>query len=173
MDFLDKLHKLEQQQAYQRWKTAHPLSYLAHIFVMIGKEKGIVAMQWQVGFYNENSTMTTFESLDGSDGFSIKEDEEIFQEEQQKILGVDTSRVHQTLDGVSQACHDLQEKKYPAEKPVKKVMVLQATKNHGLIINVTYITQSFKTLNIKIDAETGEIKEEGLHEVFSFDKGDK
>ncbi|MBI2146979.1 hypothetical protein HYU19_00700 [Candidatus Woesearchaeota archaeon] len=173
MDFLSKLRQLESQQIYKAWESSHPHSYLAHLFVMIGEEKGKVGMQWQVGYYNENDTMTTFESMDDDSSFTIQEDEQIFKEDAERIIAVDTKHVRQTIDSVAALCHDLQEKKYPAERPVKKVMVLQATKEHGLVVNVTYVTQTFKTLNIKVDAESGSIREDGLHDMFSFDKGDK
>lgn len=177
MDFKDKLHQLEQAQAYQEWKTSHPQSYLVHFFVMIGKEErqgqSETMMEWQIGFLNTNDTITSFESINDDPQFGIREDEAIFRPDQQNIPEVIISEVHETIESIAATCHELQKKKYPAEIPLKKIMVLQFIHGLGLVVNVTYITLTLKTLNIKINATTGAIVEDGLHDVFSFDKGNK
>lgn len=177
MDFKEKFHQLEQAKVYQEWKASHPQSYLTHIFVMIGKEDGKkdgkTIMEWQIGLYNRNETITSFESLDDEPMFGIREDEAIFKPDQETIPKVMISDLHETIESVAATCHDLQKKKYPAELPIKKIMVLQCIHGLGLVVNVTYVTQTLKTLNIKINASTGVVVEEGLHDMFSFDKGDK
>ena len=65
--------------------------------------------------------------------------------------------------------HDIQHNNYPSELPVKKIVVLQ-TIEEGQVYNVTYVTSGLKTLNIKMDSRTGEVKSEKLEQVFKFGK---
>ena len=51
---------------------------------------------------------------------------------------------------------------------MKEVVILQNL-DVGQVWNITYITKSFQTLNIKIDAETGDVLEDKLHQIFSMD----
>ena len=54
--------------------------------------------------------------------------------------------------------------------PIKTIAILQNIKPHGNIWNLTYITQAFNTLNMKIDASTGKILDHNHSSIFSFRK---
>ena len=53
---------------------------------------------------------------------------------------------------------------------MKIIMLIQNHNKLGNIWNITYVTESFKTLNIKIDAASGKIVRDELIELFQFKK---
>ena len=65
----------------------------------------------------------------------------------------------------------LQKEKYSVHNPVKIIVILQ-TIPEGTVYNITYITQSFKTLNIKVSAITGDIVADKLLSIFDFKGGE-
>src|SRR3989344_2458059 len=53
---------------------------------------------------------------------------------------------------------------------IKTIAILQNIKELGNIWNITYVTEAFNTLNMRIDASTGKVLEHKLSSVFSFRK---
>jgi uncharacterized protein YpmB len=54
------------------------------------------------------------------------------------------------------------------EIPTKKIFILQ--QKESPIWNITYLTQSLNILNMKINAETGQIIEEKIESAMNFQK---
>jgi hypothetical protein len=54
------------------------------------------------------------------------------------------------------------------EIPSKKIFILQ--QKESPIWNITYLTQSLNILNMKINAETGQIMEEKIESAMNFQK---
>lgn len=54
------------------------------------------------------------------------------------------------------------------EIPSKKIFILQ--QKESPIWNITYLTQSLNILNMKINAETGQIIEEKIESAMNFQK---
>ena len=80
------------------------------------------------------------------------------------------------IDKLKVACRDawkisdkIQKEKYPFLIPLKKITILQKL-DIGQLWNITYITSSFKTLNIKVDSETGNILKHGMMDVFKVER---
>ena len=61
----------------------------------------------------------------------------------------------------------LQQEKYPNEKSIKDIVVLQALEV-GQIYNITFVTQTFKTLNIKLDSSTCKLISDELISLIKF-----
>ncbi|MBW3022928.1 hypothetical protein KY308_02405, partial [Candidatus Woesearchaeota archaeon] len=57
--------------------------------------------------------------------------------------------------------------KYKTHIPIKRIAILQHLPI-GQVWNITYVTQSFNTLNIKINAETKEIVSDKLVSIVQF-----
>jgi len=125
-----------------------------------------VKQEWQIGYYDPDADKITAFSV--SDDVVKNPDSEVFKKDK-KVLELEPSKVKITLDKTLEKAKKLQKTVYSQHTPVKKVVILQKL-SLGQVWNVTYITQTFKTLNIKIDAESGEVIKHDLIELFRFDK---
>ena len=54
---------------------------------------------------------------------------------------------------------------------MKKIIAIIQNLDKEQIWNVTFLTQSFKTLNLKIKSDNGEIIEKKLDSLFKIEKG--
>jgi len=152
------IEKLENNEKFKEWKTTHPDSYLAHFFKMFGKDEP------QLGYYNKDGTITTFII---ADEITILPEAKVLQEHKQKLEPLETDKIKLSLDDAMQKAEDIQKKEYPQDTPIKKFAIIQHLEI-GQVFNITFLTQTFNTLNIKIDSETGEIKEKSLKKLMEF-----
>lgn len=163
----DLLSKLEASEPFKSWQKSNPDACLAHLFCMVEKD----ASSWQAGYHDTKmDTITSFD-IDG-DTVTIRPPESIFKKEGMNVKELEREKIMVDLDDVLATAKELQERKYPSEKPIKRIIVLQ-TFTVGPVYNVTYVTKSFKTLNMKISSETGKVVEDQLAAIFSFDNGEK
>jgi len=170
----DLFHSLESKEEYRKWHKSHAKSYLAHILVVLdGGDPDLSGIEkitnWQIGFYNPNDTLACFDMKDSQ--FNVEEEAKIFKKPGDKVQKLDLKKVKIDLSKALEEMKSLQTKKYPQSMPVRKFIVLQNSNEFGLVYNTTYITRTMETLNIKINAETGETSEECLHKLFDMDAG--
>lgn len=166
MHVKDILSQLEKSSAFESWRKQNPHAYLAHLFCMI--EKG--GMSWQAGYYDKDADAIT--SFDIGDAVTMHPPEEIFKKEGAKVKELVRDNITIDLEQALDTAKELQQRKYPAEMPLKIIVVLQ-TLSVGQVYNITYVTKGFKTLNMKISTETGKVVDEQLAPIFSFEKGDR
>ncbi len=163
MEFKEALKNLESSDEYKKWRNGDSGSYLSHAFTMADPS---LKEEWQLGYYNKDSDAVTTFSVSGS---VLKNPEaEVFKDEK-KILPLDRGKVKLTYKEAIDKAENIQKEKYPAHSSFKKIVILQNLEI-GQVWNITYITNTFKTLNMKIDAETGEIKKHELMEFFRIEK---
>ena len=130
---------------------------------MIAKD---VQADWQLGYYNpSNDTLTSFTV---NDKVIQNPDAEIFKNKT-KVQKLDVDKVKINLDEALSKSEKLQKEKYSVHDPLKKIVILQNL-DMGQVWNITYVTQTFKTLNIKINSETGEIVKYDLIDLFKVEK---
>lgn len=157
----DKIERLKSTDAFKEFKEQFPESKLVHVFHLPKEDV------WQVGYYDsDDGRVHTFEV-----GEEIQRNpaDKPFQEEAKDIARLDIDAVDITFKEALEKAGDVQKERYPSELPMKRIVVLQHL-DQGQIYNITFVTQTFKTLNIKIDAKTGEVKDESLAPLISFDK---
>lgn len=164
MDVTEVLQNLEQSTSFKNWRKSNKLDYFVHAFklLMDGTDD-----EWQLGFYNrEKDTITTFVT----DGIKValREDEEVFKKDKNSILEVKMDNVNVLFEKIMATAGHYQWKKYPKESSIKKIAILQNIKRYGIVWNITFITQTFNALNMKINASTGKIIEEKLAPIISF-----
>jgi hypothetical protein len=152
------LEKLENSKEYKEWKNTHQDSYLAHFFKMFGKDEP------QLGYYNKDGTITTFVI---ADEITIIPEAKVLQENKKKLEPLELSKIKLSLDDAMQKAENLQKQEYPQDTPIKKFAIIQHLEV-GQVFNITFLTQTFNTLNIKLDSETGEIKEKSLKKLMEF-----
>jgi uncharacterized membrane protein YkoI len=162
MDLHETLAKLTRSAVFKDWHKKNPAYFLAHAFVMLDEaNKGI----WQIGFYNpEKERMVTF----------IVSDKEVKHTEEQEVLRTEAEILplkaedvtHSVEDALKTAKQCLQEN-YRGEIPIKEFFIIQHAEGHAMF-NITFFTQSLKTINIKIDAKTGKIFKHTMQSLAEF-----
>lgn len=163
MKLKETLDKIEKDAKFKEWKQENKKSYLSYAFCTLSGDE---TENWQLGYYSgEKDRMTTF-SL--ADELAISPEEEVFKKEDMMVKEIDIGKIKLDLKSAIEKIKKLQEESYPKEEPIKKIIILQNLENLGNVWNITYITRAFNTLNIKLDAENGEVLSHKLSSIFSF-----
>lgn len=145
MDLKKQKQDIEATTFFKEWKQKHSITYLAHFFIL--SETDI-----QLGYYEPNTdTMWTFSSGNSK----ITEDKEIFKE-QKTIPELDMTKVVVSSEEAKQKAQQYQKEKYPSDPISREIIVLQTLDNKA-VYNMTLITLTFKMLNLRIDATTGNV----------------
>lgn len=158
------LEKLEKSAEFKKRKSKDFI--LTHIFFMKSESE---LSPVQIGFYDKKKDMLTSFVIDESGKIETVPESEVFKKENDILKEIDLKKFkidHKKADSISEG---LQSRKYPQEAAIKKIFILQHL-DIGQVWNVTFVTRNFKTLNIKIDAETGEILSDKLVSIISFQK---
>lgn len=150
MNIRDLVSIIEESPVFQTWKKTHKKSYLVHFFTMA--DDGLVT--WEVGFYNSDDTISSFAVM--GEQVELNDSAQIFKKTAQPIPPLDITKVHTHFAEILEQAFDFAKTNYPKEQEVKRVVLLQHSES-GQIWNITFITASFKTLNMKFDADTGKL----------------
>jgi uncharacterized membrane protein YkoI len=138
---------MELNQALQKVKEHE--GFLAHAFIMLDDTS---LNSWQLGFYHNKKIITfiiqndTVTSLPPADMLSSGS-------EVQELL---VANVSLTVTQALEKADSEKKEKYAAEVIMKTFCIIQVI-DARTVYNVTFFTQSFKTINVKIAADTGEI----------------
>ena len=165
MDFKKIIKEIEKSAEFKKWKNENSKAYLAHAFIMTDQQGN---GEWQVGYYNpENELMTKAIIAEGKVDLKC---EEVFKKPDSKVGKLNLAKVKIDHPDAGKLAEELRKKTYTQELPLKTIAILQNIDNYGQVWNMTYFTMKFNTLNIKIDAETGEVKHHELSQLMKFDK---
>lgn len=152
----EKIKQLENSEIFKRWRNSNKNCHLAHVFILFDE---LNKNDWQIGYYNPDDHMiTTF--IVGKE-ISQNPPEEVFKEEEHIVKELLLSKVKIDAEKALETADKLQKEKYKTQIPFKKIAILQHL-DLGQVWNITYVTQSMQTLNIKIDSETGKVKQDHL-----------
>ncbi|MBI1936272.1 hypothetical protein HYS31_07585 [Candidatus Woesearchaeota archaeon] len=166
MDLKPSLEKLQKDDDFRKWKKKAKNTYFSYAF-KIPQEMGM--NDWQLGFYDSKKDKITTFVITG-DNIKIRPEEEIFKKEEAKVNEINLGKVRLTFDNAIAKAAEFQGKKYPKDRTMKTIAILQNIENLGNVWNITYITESFNTLNMKIDASNGKVIEHNLSSILSFRK---
>ena len=167
MELEQAIRKLNGDRQFNSWKKSRANAYFSYAFRMFLDSED----DWQIGYYDkDNDKITTFVVKENA--VDMKSEEDVFKEESTSVLPIDKSKLKLKLDKIMDKAKKFQSSKYPKEIPVKIISILQNLDNIGTIWNITYITASFNTLNMKIKADDGSIAEHKLLPLLSFKKDD-
>lgn len=149
MDINEELGKLFDSDDYRDYKKKYTDSYLVHVFFSKAKSVDII----EAGYYNiKDGSITSFklgkEILLSSTEMPLKDNNS-----KSSIKELDLKKVNYGFNDALSAALKLQKEKYPKESALKEIIVLQDL-GDGPLYNITFITSTFKTLNIKINAKT-------------------
>jgi hypothetical protein len=163
MTFKKALACLSKAKDFKEWKAGNEKAFLSYGFLM---EDPQIKEEWQIGYYNpETEKLASFSIGDNV----IRNPESEMFSETKKVLPVLPEALRVTADEALTKAEKLQKEKYPLHTPFKKILLLQ-TLDMGQVWNITYVTNTFKTLNIKIDSTTGSVLKYDLLDIFKMDK---
>ena len=151
MNVLEAIEKLEKSKEFNDWKKDNKKSYLAHSFRMLDEANKNL---WQIGYFNPETNLISVFVVNGE--ITKNPDAEVFKEEKKLVNSLDKSKVKIFEDKALENANKILEEKYKGNNVFKTFMILQNLDKHGQIWNITFITDKFQSVNIKIDAENGE-----------------
>ncbi|MBT5021508.1 hypothetical protein HOK51_07140 [Candidatus Woesearchaeota archaeon] len=158
MKIKDILDKLYEHSEFKEWKKDHLDHYLAHIFFINENN----SLSFDIGFYSEaKNRMTTF--LLTTNDIQIKPDQEIFKDPNHKLESLNSEDVKVEYAQAIDTALEFQKKEYPSDPTMKEIVILQHLHEVGLVWNITFVTQTVKTLNIKVSADDAKIKEHKIN----------
>lgn len=154
----DQLKKLESSAQYSVWKKKKDSSraYLSHIFSLTNNPL-------EIGFYHPDThTVTSFDL----ETLQEKPHQEVFSKDP-TIPELKIASVTVDLPEALGVAREHQQKEFPHDAIEKEVIILQCL-DKDLLYNITFITKTFKTLNIRVDARTKKIIHAQLRSVMDF-----
>ncbi|MBW2993746.1 hypothetical protein KY317_04190 [Candidatus Woesearchaeota archaeon] len=161
--FKESLGELKNSELFKNWKKKNPESFLSYGFAAIPKLEF-----WKIGFYHPDKDILT--SFIVENEIEIEGEEKAFKKEQTKIKKLNTAKIKTNHKEILKTAEKLQKEKYRNENPKQIIMIIQNLAEQGTIWNITYVTETISTLNIKISAETGKILSHNLVRLFEFKK---
>jgi len=159
MDLHTIIAKLTRHPVFKEWHEKNKEYFLAHAFVMLDEANKNCT---QIGFYNpEKERMVSFFVTAAVQ----KTDEQEVLRSEGTIQPLKPEEVKLTVEEaikIAEKCF----KEYK-EQAIKHFFIIQNTEGHTMF-NITYFTQSLKTVNIKIDASTGKIIKHSVQNLAQF-----
>jgi hypothetical protein len=162
MEMKNALRKLNQSIKFVKWNKKNNKSKLTHAFIMVGNNEND---EWQFGYYNpETDKVATFTV---NDSVSLNDEQDVFKKPGDKVKCINLNNVKISLEKAIEKADEIKEKHYPKETINKRIAILQNI-DHGQLWNITFVTHSFKTINIKINSSDGKVIKHGVISLFEF-----
>ncbi len=150
MEFTQAVETIEASDVFKEWKKDHENWHLAHGFLMPED-----SLDWQVG-YSDGEQVVTFTQ----NPIQMIPAQEVNKMPGTSIPALAADAVTLSLADAQDAFEKIHKEKYKAEDLFKKIYLIQVIDGTP-VYNVTGLTRSFKTLNMKI-AMDGSILSESL-----------
>ena len=124
----------------------------------------------QAGYYNK--TKDRMSSISLQDGkLEITDEKEVFKRPETDVKELVLEDIKIEFEKMQELLKSFISENYPKEKLTKEIIILQNTdvkESTHTVWNVTYITDTFKVLNIKLDALEGEVLSHELRSIMEF-----
>ena len=149
MNFKELIEKVESSEEFKEWHKSNKDYFLAHFFRILEEDN------WQIGYSNgEEVASITLNPL------VIEEHQEINKKPGSKVLPLNIENYKIDFNKAKEIFFNLLKEKYIGENLFKTIVIVQNIDGVNLY-NITGLTHSFKTLNVKIDTE-GKILDDSL-----------
>ncbi len=164
MQIRQRIKQLEQSKEFKDWWKENTHLFLTHAFI-IPDEQG--HGDWQFGYYDsQDEKITSF--LTDEEETKISQPTEVFKKPGTKIKQLNIEKVDIELKQALATAEELRQKEYEQEGKERTIAILQHL-DIGQVWNITFLTRTHKTLNIRVDAETGKVKEHTLGSLISIE----
>lgn len=160
----DDLKRLEQSEELKDYLNSHKGANFVSAF-FISDYENLDKAAWTLEYYWPKTgrvTTFTYESC-----WKVSGDDKILQKENKALEKLDVNSV-KCRDGLEKATAELR-KSYKAESPSKVIVILNSQDN-APFWNITFFTKSFRLINFKIDAVSGDIKSSAVDNLFQLGK---
>jgi len=124
-----------------------------------------IKKEWQIGYYNEKKDKIT--TFDVSDKIIRNPEAEAFKKDG-AIKKLSLENVKVSFEKVVEIADVIQKQKYSRCSTSNRIIILQTLDRQ--IWNITYVSATMETLNIKVDAETGEVISDSMASLFKIEK---
>ena len=166
MEVKQALSHLEKNSLFKSWRKKNTKNFFSYAFKLLMEEKDD---DWQIGFYSKSKdTITTFVIESGK--VRIREDEQVFKKEDSSVAAIELDKAKMDFKTIMESAENYEHKNYPKERNLKVIAILQNIPKYGTIWNITFVTETFNTLNIKLEASTGKVLESKLESILSLGK---
>ena len=165
MEFKTVLKKLKDSPEFRKWVSKNKKSYLTYALTIIeNSEKS----DWQIGYYDKKLDKVTAFTINSK--IEINPEQDIFKKPGTAVKKINLKDVKFGLDKILKKAQRIKAREYPKELVTKTIAILQNIEL-GQLWNITLVTSSLKTINIKIDAKTGKTIKHELISLFQFRAG--
>jgi hypothetical protein len=165
MEVTNAIEKLEKSKEFASWRKDHSKAYLVHVFKMLDPANEKV---WQIGYYNPTTNLISVFIVDAK--IMKNEDAEVFKEQKKLVAPLQISTVSIDQAEALAKAKEILSENYKGSTLFKSFMILQNIDDIGQVWNITFLTQQFKTINVKVDSKTGECKS---HKIVSLLQGEE
>ncbi len=151
MSFQEIITRVESSQEWKTWHAAHAGGFLAHGFMLLDAPNKDL---WQIGYFCPTTDrMTTF--MVEPQNITVGPEAEVMKDES-GVLPLNLNEVQ--IDELTAMNHANKARAvtFPGEHVLKVFFILQ-TLRLGTVYNITFVTQSLRTLNFKIASTTGTV----------------
>lgn len=157
MEIKESLEQLKSSKPFIEWQNHNKDSFFSYALKMLEQDK---EQPWELGYYNQNTEKIASFVIEPE--ARMVNEEEAFKKPDEEIKPIDMAKVTLPFNSILSKARDFHNQKYPAERENKVIAILQALEGHDTVWNITILTSSFKTLNMKIDPQTGKILQHAL-----------
>ena len=163
MDLRESYDKLLENEVFKGWKSKEGKdSYLCSCFVMKGENMVHSDLEeWQFGFFSDGKIV----GFVVGDGVKMQEADTAFKKENDEVLKLDLDNVKFRLDKALVKG----EKEVKQGRVTKKIIILQNWTG-DVVWNLSFITDVFEVVNVKIDAVDGKILSKQKNSLLQFRK---
>lgn len=142
--------ELKSNAIFKQWRELHSKSYLTHFFCQLNNTMQQLGL-WEVGFFNpESDKITVFTTT------QIKPEDDVFRKEATQVEELKLQKVKISIEKAQDIFKTQWQSFFPKQILGNGFLILQ-TLEHKATYNFTFITQALAFINLKIDAESGEI----------------
>jgi len=164
MELQSALKKIKESKEFMDWNKKNPDIFFSYAFKIVEEKK---EQPWQLGFYHKSTDkVVTF--IADNDEIEMQKEEEIFKKPDMQVKPLEIEKIKIPFKKILKITEEFCKKEYPTEIVNKTIAILQNLEEYGNIWNITYITASFKTLNIKVNAENSKIMHHNIESLMSF-----
>jgi len=154
------LDQLEKSDVFLEWKKDHKDSYLTHFFKMFDDANKDL---WQIGYYDKKTKkITTFAIADDTTIHANPETDDVFKEPGKDIIPLKLEDIKIQPEKAIEIGLKLRNEKYKEHLPFKTFFIIQNLPESGSVYNLTLVTKTFSTINIKISTKDGKIIKEQI-----------
>ena len=166
MELTQAIKQVKETKEFKDWNKKNPDIFFSYALKMLENKN---EQPWQLGFYHKSTDrIVTF--IAGEDAIEMQQEEDIFKKPTTDVKKVDIEKVKIPFNKLLEQTKKFQKTKYPKELVNKTIAILQNLEKYGTIWNITYVTHSFNTLNIKVNVENGKIIHHSIESLMSFVK---